>query len=49
MNTLVNLWQYFFGWLPPWFQAFLTACIALVALLILFWILKLIWDSIPWL
>ena len=49
MATLVNLWIYFFGWLPAWFQAFLIGVVGLIALLVLFWILKLIWDAIPWL
>lgn len=47
MSTLKNLWSIFFGFMPAWFQAFLIAAMALVALLVLFWLLKLIWDSIP--
>lgn len=47
MQSIAAIWSTVFGFLPPWFAAFVIAGLGLLALLIIFWILKIIWDSIP--
>lgn len=45
--TLVWLLEAMFGWLPPWFVAFIFAFVALVAVLLIFKIVAFVLDVIP--
>lgn len=47
--TLVQLWSFVFGMFPTWFQAAVLGLVALFVIIIVFKIVALVLDAIPFL
>lgn len=45
--VFVDLWQFLTSFLPPWFAVACLAIIAFIIILIIFKLVALVWDILP--